>query len=258
MACHVEVVGDASAGVVEPATHWPLDNSLNNPFHVVNASDCCGGIRCNCNLGCNFFTGKFDFPLVFVVVEGVGVERGVEWLAEFASIAVQSVGLQARLPTETIAAVDILFGCFVREVDGLGNCARDERLGRGHHEDVSLRANEPLAIWTATIRTVKDREVLVLQTRRTFDRLRATNQAIERSELRLGQPKCRKPVEVAARTKSVNITGGESLEYMLGHIPGCECELKFEHGGQLRHDGGKIVGGVALFHEIITERVGVS
>ena len=67
----------------------------------------------------------------------------------------------------------VFHGGLLRHVDGLRNRAGDERLYRGHHAHVAHVMNRPLAVLRAEA-AIEDRQMLVLQRRRAFNRSRGT------------------------------------------------------------------------------------
>ncbi len=85
-----------------------------------------------------FLRGLHRFFVVFLDVVQVFVALDVQRLAELAAVAVEGVGLEAELPAEVVAVLDVVDGGFVGQVDRLGDRPADERLGGGHHADVAF------------------------------------------------------------------------------------------------------------------------
>ena len=258
----IELVRNRVAGFLETPTHRLLNHALNHTLnhalhdaldHALNHDfthfrrKC--GRNCACGLGGERVGEKF--LLLGVVGHGVGkscncsgvleifnfrgllhlVALGRQRLAQLASVAVESVGLEAEFPAEAVAGADVFDVCIGRQVDRLRDRASDERLRCRHHADVTLGLDEALAERTAAVRAVKDREMLVLQVRRAFDRLRAANGAVDHIDLRPGESQCTKSVErhVGLGRSRVNATSGENAD---GHRPRAEREGDFEHGRQ--------------------------
>src|SRR3546814_2195108 len=59
-------------------------------------------------------------------------------LRKLGTVAVEGIRLQRQLPGEHVGRAAILDGCLVGHVDGLGDGARYERLGGGHHVDMAF------------------------------------------------------------------------------------------------------------------------
>ena len=111
----------------------------------------------------------------------------VERLRELDAVAIEGVGLEAQLPAQLVAVLDVFEGGLVGEVDGLGDRAADERLGRGHHADVAFDGDESLADFAALVGAVEDGQVLVLEVRRAFDGAAAADDVVGFVDLLLGE-----------------------------------------------------------------------
>ena len=61
------------------------------------------------------------------------LRRGGERLAQLAAVAVERDRLEAELPGLDVDLLDVLDRGLVRQVDGLADRAREERLHRRHH-----------------------------------------------------------------------------------------------------------------------------
>jgi hypothetical protein len=68
------------------------------------------------------------------------------------------LALRPELPASG-RLLDVVDGGLVGEVDRLGDRAADERLGGGHHADVALDGDEPLAGLAALVGAVEDGQV---------------------------------------------------------------------------------------------------
>ncbi len=68
-------------------------------------------------------------------------------------------------------------------------------MGGSHHADVRHRRQIAFADLATTIRTIKDRQMLITQMRCTFDRHRADHEIVGFVDLRLGEAKMFKQLE---------------------------------------------------------------
>ena len=260
VAGHVEVVGEAAAGVFEPTTHGAFDDSLDDPFHHAGldftGGDPTSGLRDVAGDfgGCR---GQFEFVFAGVFVQVRRRARRVERLAQLAAVPVEGVRLQAELPALPVGVGDVLDRGLVGEVDGLGDRTGDERLRCGHHPDVAGRGDVPLPVGAALVGTIEDREVLVEQARGTFDRLRAADDGVQFLDLAPGQSQQHQSVEGGIHSGGLDVDA-ERLEDMLGHVPGRERETEFEHHRQLVGHREQIVLGVALAAEEVPEQLAVT
>ena len=85
------------------------------------------------NYGCGF------------VAAVIGLLR-VERLAPLGAVAVNGDAFEAHLPSLHIGVTNVLHGRLVRQIDGLGDRAADERLRRPHHFQVRHVVNAALAL----------------------------------------------------------------------------------------------------------------
>ena len=96
------------------------------------------------------------------------VAGGVERLNALGVVTVNGNGLQAQTPTLNVGVHGLFYCRLFRHVDGLRNCAGNERLHRRHHAHVAHVMNRPLAV-LRTEAAIEHREMLVLHPRRAFD-----------------------------------------------------------------------------------------
>ena len=94
---------------------------------------------------------RFVFVFVFVSAGGGQGLRGL------AAIAVQREGLEPEPPAVFVGFLHVVDGGLGRQVDGLGDGARKERLDRGHHLDVGAWGQKALARAAAAVRAVEHR-----------------------------------------------------------------------------------------------------
>ncbi len=264
----IEAVGDAVAGIGKPTAHGaiddPLDDALDHlhlgsarrlsrrssrrgsPLRGLGGRE--GASKCR-DLGHHFppqglgFDGVLGFDLVQLGDLGIGL--GVERLAQLAAVAVEGIGLQAELPTEHVGLSDLVDRRLVRKVDGLRDGAGDERLGRSHHANVPGGLDEADAERSALVGAVEDREVLRLQTGGTLDGLGSADDAVERRDLRGGEPHRTKPVEAGVRS-SLGDVETECADGRLGHRPTGEGEPQLEELRQLVLEGHDLLASEAL------------
>ncbi len=97
-----------------------------------------------------------------------GRAHGAERLRLLRSVAIDGDGLQSQLPGLDVGFADLFDGGVLRHVDGLGDCAGDERLRGGHHAQVSHVVNGARAL-RGLEGAVEDGQVLVLDGGRAFD-----------------------------------------------------------------------------------------
>ena len=88
------------------------------------------------------------------------VHRDAQRLAQLGSVTVERYRFEHFLPGKVIGALDVVEGRFGGHVDGLGDGARDEGLGRRHHQNMAVVADRTGAALAATIGAVEDRQVL--------------------------------------------------------------------------------------------------
>ena len=114
-------------------------------------------------------------------------QRGVERLRQLRAVAIERVGLEAKLPGEHVGVLAILDGRLVRHVDGLGDRARDERLGSRHHADVAFDREVALADLAAGIGAIEDRQMFLLEEGRAFQRHRTADMDVGGLDVLLGE-----------------------------------------------------------------------
>ncbi len=105
-----------------------------------------------------------------IIFDIVGEELRVERLGQLGAVAIERVGLERLAPRAVVGGLAVLDGRVVRHVDGLGDRAGDERLGRRHHVNVAVDREEPLAFATAGVGTIEHRQMLGLEVRCAFQR----------------------------------------------------------------------------------------
>jgi hypothetical protein len=101
---------------------------------------------------------------VFAVAEPIELS-GCAFLR---SVAIDGDRLQPQLPRLDVGFHDLFDGGVLRHVDGLGNCAGDERLRRRHHAQMSHVVDGARAFGRLE-GAIEDGEVLVFDVRRAFD-----------------------------------------------------------------------------------------
>src|SRR3546814_19070565 len=99
-------------------------------------------------------------------------------LRKLGTVAVEGIRLQRQLPGEHVGRAAILDGCLVEHVDGLGDGARYERLGGGHHVAMAFDREIALADLAAGIGAIEAGEVLVVQERSAFPRHLAADMSV--------------------------------------------------------------------------------
>ncbi len=130
-----------------------------------------------------------------ILVVGVVQQGRLQRLRQLGAVAVERVGLEAEAPGQHVGVLAVLDRGGVRHVDGLGDRAGDERLRRRHHADVALDREEALADAAARIGAVEDRQVLLAQERRAFERHGAAAVGVGVLDLLLGEAQRRQQVE---------------------------------------------------------------
>ena len=246
MASDVELVRHGLAGVGQAAAHrtlhHALDDALDDALHFHHALDDGGDHRVVEALGVLFLADVLG-----------GVALGAERLAELASVAVEGVGLEAELPAEAVAGADVLDLGLVGEVDGLADGTRDEGLRGGHHADVAFGRDEARAEVAAAVGAVEHREVLVLEVRRTFHRLRAADAEVECVDLLAAEAEGAQAVELLVGAGLGGIDA-QCRHHALRHAPRAEREGDLEDRGEAVLDLHHLVAGVAGLDEEVAER----
>ena len=175
MAGDVELVGDGVAGVGQTAAQRALDDALDDFFDDVGVRRARGCRDVDCGIctsprpamprrhrdaTSSRAASTASSSSSSSVLSRSSSDLDVQRLAELGAVAIERVGLQAQLPAEAVAVLDVLDGRFVGQVDRLGDRAADERLGGGHHADVAFDGDEALAGLAALVGAVEDGEVL--------------------------------------------------------------------------------------------------
>ena len=136
----------------------PLDDALHDPLRGN------GGARRHRLVG-----GQLGYGLLLLLLV-VGQQLRIERLGELGAVAVERVGLQGQPPGQHVGLLAVLHGRLVRHVDGLGDGAGDEGLGCRHHVDVARHRQRALALAPAGAGAVEDRQMLLGDVRRAFQR----------------------------------------------------------------------------------------
>ena len=194
MATHVELVGDAPPRVGQPFPAW-RGNRL-----------------------CRILVGRL-----------VRLRARVEWLALLGPVAVDRQGFETLPPAFHVGAGDVGRRRFPGHVHRLGDRTGDEGLCRRHHLHMRLPGDAANA-QPRLERTVKHRQVLVLEPRGTFDRVVLVDERQDRLDRR---------TVVTERTKRQRHRLVDDLEHAAAG------ELLVFH----KRDVGLDTGGVAVHQE---------
>ena len=116
---------------------------------------------------------------------GVGLRVDVERLRALGVVAVDGDSLEALTPALHVGLGDVIDGAVLREVDGLRDRSREERLRRAHHLDVAHVVDAARALGRLE-GAVEYGEVLGLDGRRAFDGAGGVDVADDGVDLRLG------------------------------------------------------------------------
>jgi hypothetical protein len=170
--------------------------------------------------------GGEDLLGLLVVLDEGGGER----LGELGAVAVERVGLDAERPGQLVGLLAILDRRVLRHVDGLGDRARDEGLGGGHHGDVRGDREVALALLAAGVGAVEDRVVLLLQVRRAFEGHGAADVVVGGLDLGLVKPRWRRRSKVGSFSFSRDAEGGGAE--LLAQGPLVEDEADVEGRGK--------------------------
>ena len=154
-------------------------------------------LRCRNYLARDFLAGsRYCFLIVLFELIQLFIALDVERLTQLRTIAIQRVSLEAELPAQFVALLDIFDGRLVRQVDRLGDRAADERLSRRHHADVPFDGDVPLSELAASVRAVEHRKVAVLQSRRALDGAAAADHVVGFVDLLLIEAQPAEQVEI--------------------------------------------------------------
>ena len=126
----------------------------------------------------------------------IGQKLSVERLGQLGAVAIEGVGLEREPPGEEIGLLAVLDARLVRHVDGLGDRPRNEGLSRGHHADMALDREVPLALAAARRGAVEHRQMLGIEARRAFERHRAAGIFVGGFDLALGEADLGQEVEI--------------------------------------------------------------
>ena len=163
---HDGLLGVTLPAVWQALTLWrtlndTLDDALSHDFSLLLRV----GLR-------QFFCRFHGFVHVRI---RINEQCSAQRLGQLGAVAVEGVCLDAQFPGQHVGVLDLINRRRVRHVDGLGDCAGDERLGRRHHADVGLGGQLTRPLGTTAVGTVKDLHVRRLQVRRAFDGHGATD-----------------------------------------------------------------------------------
>ena len=98
----------------------------------------------------------------------LGVHAGIQWLRALGAVAVDGHGFDALAPALGVGLGNLLDGGLLGQVDGLGDCAGEERLRGGHHLHVAHVMNRAGALQRLEA-AIEDGQVLGLDARRALD-----------------------------------------------------------------------------------------
>ena len=144
-------------------------------------------------------------------------------------VAIDRDRLEPVLPGLDVGVHDVVNRRGLRQIDGLGDRAREERLDRTHHLDVSHVLDRPRAVGRLE-RAIEDRKVLIAKPRSTLDRAPLLDVGGDRACLGLRVP------ESSQRGRNGPV---DELQHPAAH------ELLVLHERDVRLD----TGGVAVEHE---------
>jgi hypothetical protein len=176
-------------------------------------------------------------------------------LRELGAVAIERIGFKAELPGQHIRVLAIRDRRRIRHVDGFGDRARNEGLGRGQHADVALDREEALAVAAAGIGAVKNREMLFQEERRTFQSHGAAAIGVRRVDLGFREAQRRQHVEAGI----VHLLGGEAesrFAEFLAQGPFVEGEADVERRRQRLLQGLDRAFGEALGLELLVVECG--
>ena len=111
-------------------------------------------------------------------------QRRCQRLAEFGAVTVERIGFDAKFPAQLVGFLAVFNRRIIGHIDRLGDRARDEALGGGHHIDVAVNPKVTLAFLAARVGAIKDVVMRGVQMRGTFQRHRAANMVIRRLDIR--------------------------------------------------------------------------
>ncbi len=160
-------------------------------------------------------------------------------LAELAAVAVERHRLEAESPRLEVDVLDLVHRGLVRQVHGLADGARDERLRRRHHPHVAHRLDVARAARAAAVGAVEHGQVLGLESRGALDRLAAADHVVGGLDLGVGEAEERQGAE--ARLLALGLADAEAGEQVVAEDAAREREAQIEHGGQQALDAVDLV-----------------
>ena len=107
-----------------------------------------------------------------------------ERLRKLGAVAIERIGLEAKLPGQLVSLAAVLDRCGVGHVDRFGDRARDERLCCSHHAYVTLRRQAARAISSTGICTIEHGEMLALEIGCALDRHRSAGEDVRGARCR--------------------------------------------------------------------------
>ena len=200
-----------------PAVGAPFDNALDDALGHHGRR---GGRR---------FGNPFGHLGGFQIV--LRQQAGGKRLAELRSVAVERIGLDTEAPGQHVGVLAGLDRRVVRHVYGLGDCARDEGLGRRHDLDMAFHRKAALAGAAAGIGAVEDRQMLVLEMRGAFQRHRTAAVVVGRVDFASAEAQRFQHVETDIVQLCVGETEDIAAEF-LAQGPFVEGEADIEGVGQ--------------------------
>ena len=154
-------------------------------------------------------------------------------LGQLGAVAVERVGLEAQAPGQHVGVLAVVDAGLVGHVDGLGDGARDEGLGRRHHADVAVHRKAALAAAPAAVGAVEDGQVLGLQARRAFQHHGPA--AVGVGGLDLGLREAERGQHVEGEVVEPRLVEAQRLDAeVAAERPLVERELDVEGAGQAR------------------------
>ena len=196
-------LGQFGAALGPRALDHPLDDPLDDPFGDHRGSGAVGSID------------DVGDDLVFVVLHPFE-HAGGQGLAELGAVAVEGVGLEAEAPGQEVGFLAVGDGGAVEHVDGLGDGAGDEGLGRRHHADVGLGRERAGADPAAGAGAIEHRQVALTQEGRAFQGHGAAAIGVGGLDLGLGEAEPREKVETRL------------IQFRVRHLEGVGAELVAE------------------------------
>ena len=125
---------------------------------------------------------------LFLFIGVIGQQLGVERLGQLGAVAVEGIGLETEAPGEHVGGLAVRHARLVRHVDGLGDGPGDKGLARCHHANVAFNRQEALAPAAAGTCAIEDRQMLVGEMWRAFQRHGTAHVLIGCLDVLLGEP----------------------------------------------------------------------